>query len=223
MGYLPSRSGGAWAELNDRVGESQFCGHRRRAAIVRYGLEPPLLPHIRMERRWRGVVLPEKDSPAAQRLIGSTVKVRGVAGSHMDAANRRVGAQLFVNSLEDIEVQELAAPVFPSSRAGHPLQTVQQIHNLGNAGSREVAPGGTAGCGYLLRSRMGLALCFAIEPAQSISTCMATTKRIRQARQCSWDGVTSAGDVSPNVAQPANPDYRPRASSHPGAKKCQRA
>jgi len=138
------------------------------------------------------VVLPEKDSPAAQRLIGSTVKVRGVAGSHMDAANRRVGAQLFVNSLEDIEVQELAAPVFPSSRAGHPLQTVQQIHNLGNA---EAAKSHPWNCRVWLLTQIQNGACslFAIEPAQSISTCMATTKRIRQARQCSWTESRARG------------------------------
>jgi diguanylate cyclase (GGDEF)-like protein/PAS domain S-box-containing protein len=48
------------------------------------------------------VIVPEAESPAAQRLVGSTVRVKGVCGAHLDKANKRVGAQLFVNSLSDI-------------------------------------------------------------------------------------------------------------------------
>lgn len=55
------------------------------------------------------VVAPHADSPAAQLLIGSTVRVRGVSGVHLDAANRPVAAQLFANGLEDIEVLDPAS------------------------------------------------------------------------------------------------------------------
>jgi PAS domain S-box-containing protein len=54
------------------------------------------------------VIVPQPDNAAAQRLIGATVKVTGVAGSHMDAENKRLGAQVFVNSLEDIKVEDPA-------------------------------------------------------------------------------------------------------------------
>jgi len=52
------------------------------------------------------LIVPRKDSPAAQRLIGATVRVRGVSGIHLDGGGKRVAAQLFVNSLDDIKVEE---------------------------------------------------------------------------------------------------------------------
>jgi diguanylate cyclase (GGDEF)-like protein len=54
--------------------------------------------------------VPHPDSPAAQRLIGATVKVTGVAGSHLNAESKRVGAQVFVNSLEDIQIENDSLP-----------------------------------------------------------------------------------------------------------------
>jgi PAS domain S-box-containing protein len=72
-------------------------------------------------KSWALVVLPEPDTPAAQRLVGALVRVRGVCGVLLGANRRRLGAQLFVNRLEDIEVQEpalanpLAAPVQPAT------------------------------------------------------------------------------------------------------------
>jgi diguanylate cyclase (GGDEF)-like protein/PAS domain S-box-containing protein len=52
------------------------------------------------------LVAPQLDSPAAQRLIGAKVRVRGVSALHFNAANKRVAAQLFVNTLNDIKVEE---------------------------------------------------------------------------------------------------------------------
>ena len=54
------------------------------------------------------VVAPHPDSPAAQLLIGATVRVKGVSGVHLDAANKPVAAQLFASGLEDIDVLEPA-------------------------------------------------------------------------------------------------------------------
>ena len=48
------------------------------------------------------VIVPETDSPAAQRLMGAAVHVKGVCGVHLDKAHKRIGVQLFVNSLSDI-------------------------------------------------------------------------------------------------------------------------
>lgn len=50
------------------------------------------------------VVIPLRDNPRADRLIGATVRVKGVCGSHLNAAHKRVAAQLFVSSLDDIAV-----------------------------------------------------------------------------------------------------------------------
>jgi diguanylate cyclase (GGDEF)-like protein/PAS domain S-box-containing protein len=57
----------------------------------------------------------QQDGPAAQSLIGATVKAKGLVGRHQDDEDKRVGAQLFVNTLEDIEVEKPPLPVSFSS------------------------------------------------------------------------------------------------------------
>ena len=47
----------------------------------------------------------QPDSPAAQSLVGAKVQATGVVGRHVDETNKRVAAQLFVNSLKEIEVE----------------------------------------------------------------------------------------------------------------------
>jgi len=56
------------------------------------------------------LILPQPDNQAAQSLIGATVRVRGVCGSHLNDAYRRVAVQLFANSLEDITVETQPLP-----------------------------------------------------------------------------------------------------------------
>jgi len=51
------------------------------------------------------VVVPTKSSAAAQKLVGATVHVRGVSGIHLDANGKPLSALIFVNRLEDIEVE----------------------------------------------------------------------------------------------------------------------
>jgi len=62
------------------------------------------------------VVVPEQDSPAAQRMVGSVVHVKGVCGAHLDQTNRRIGVQIFVNNLSDI-VREAPVSIDPFSLA----------------------------------------------------------------------------------------------------------
>jgi hypothetical protein len=50
------------------------------------------------------VVVPQMSGPEARRLVGASVRVRGVSGVHIDAKGKVVGALIFVNRLEDIEV-----------------------------------------------------------------------------------------------------------------------
>jgi diguanylate cyclase (GGDEF)-like protein/PAS domain S-box-containing protein len=61
------------------------------------------------------LIVPQPDSPAAQSLIGATVRVRAVCGNHLDAANTRVAAQLYANTLNDIEVETPPLPFLFSS------------------------------------------------------------------------------------------------------------
>jgi len=55
------------------------------------------------------VVVPLPSNAAARKLVGATVRVRGVSGIHLDASGKPVSAMLFVNRLEDIQVEGGAA------------------------------------------------------------------------------------------------------------------
>jgi hypothetical protein len=61
------------------------------------------------------LMVPEQDSPAAQSLIGAIVRVTGVVGRHEDEEHKRLGAQLHVETLKDIQVESPAVPVLLSS------------------------------------------------------------------------------------------------------------
>ncbi|MGA2673312.1 MAG: EAL domain-containing protein [Terracidiphilus sp.] len=60
----------------------------------------------------------QPDSPAAQSLVGAKVRATGVVGRHIDDTNKRVAAQLFVNSLKEIEVE---APSLPNAFSASPM------------------------------------------------------------------------------------------------------
>jgi len=62
--------------------------------------------HILDGKKLVWLIIPLTDGPEAHNLIGARVRVSGVCGSHLDAANKRVAAQLFVDSLNDIQVEE---------------------------------------------------------------------------------------------------------------------
>jgi hypothetical protein len=51
------------------------------------------------------VVIPTKSSAAAQKLVGATVRVHGVSGIHLDPNGKPLSALIFVNRMEDIEVE----------------------------------------------------------------------------------------------------------------------
>ena len=59
-------------------------------------------------RKQAWVIVPLPVSPATQALIGARVRVTGVAGLHLDAQNKPLGAQVFVNSMDDIKVEQAA-------------------------------------------------------------------------------------------------------------------
>jgi len=51
------------------------------------------------------VVVPMRSTAAAQRLVGATVRVRGVSGIHLDPNGKPLSALIFVYRLEDIAVE----------------------------------------------------------------------------------------------------------------------
>jgi diguanylate cyclase (GGDEF)-like protein/PAS domain S-box-containing protein len=61
------------------------------------------------------LMIPEQDSASAQSLMGAIVRVKGMAARHEEGEHRRVGAQLYVNTLKDIEVESPPLPVSFSS------------------------------------------------------------------------------------------------------------
>lgn len=55
------------------------------------------------------IVAPQLSSAESRRLVGATVRVRGVSAVHIDGKGKVVGALIFANRLEDIEVEGGAA------------------------------------------------------------------------------------------------------------------
>jgi diguanylate cyclase (GGDEF)-like protein/PAS domain S-box-containing protein len=188
-------------ELNDRVGESEYVVAEGVLRSCDMGWDR-LCYRIFDGAAMAWVVLQEKDSPAAQRLIGATVKVRGVSGSHMNAANQRVGAQVFVNSLEDIEVVELAAPAPLPPGAKPPLQSVQGIHRMSKAEAAKSLPVELQGVVTYSDPEWGLL--FIRDRTGSIYVNVhGQNKLYPPGTSVLVDGVTSAGDVLPDLVQPS--------------------
>ena len=113
-GVLPAPEQLSVAELDTGAGEA----HR----VVSEGILHPC------EHNWNRVcfrlcdgqkivwlMVPEQDSPAAQSLIGAIVRVKGMAGRHENDEHQRIGAQIFVNTLKDIQVESPPLPVSFSS------------------------------------------------------------------------------------------------------------
>ncbi|MFZ1083998.1 MAG: sensor domain-containing diguanylate cyclase [Terracidiphilus sp.] len=56
------------------------------------------------------IFLPQPDSPSTQGLVGATVRVTGVVARHIEGENKRAAAELYLNSLEDIQVEKPPLP-----------------------------------------------------------------------------------------------------------------
>lgn len=56
------------------------------------------------------IVAPQLSNAESRRLVGATVRVRGVSAVHIDQKGKVVGALIFANRLEDIEVEGGSAP-----------------------------------------------------------------------------------------------------------------
>jgi len=69
------------------------------------------------------VVIPQPNNADAQRLIGSTARVRAVCGSVIDSNGKRIGTQLFVPSMKDIEIEERELPD-PFATSPRPIGTL---------------------------------------------------------------------------------------------------
>ena len=106
---LPTPQRRTLSEINAQKADSRFVSTR---GVLRAGDQPWKRICFRM---FDGdvsalVVVPQLSNLEARRLVGATVRVRGVSGVHIDQKGKVVGALIFVNRLEDIEVEGGSAP-----------------------------------------------------------------------------------------------------------------
>jgi hypothetical protein len=109
QGDLPMPERRTLAEINARKADSRWVAT---GGVLRAGDQPWKRICFRVfdEDVSALVVVPQVTNQEARRLVGATVRVRGVAGVHLDEKGKVVGAMIFVNRLEDIEVEGGAKP-----------------------------------------------------------------------------------------------------------------
>ena len=199
-GKLPVPERRTLAELNEGMGDSQLV-------VTKGVLQSCDMAWGRVCYRifdgeikaW--VVLPEPNSPAAQRLIGSEVELKGAAGGHWDSSGKREAAQIFVDKLEDIEVRKLAATGAIPSVDKNALRTVNAIERLSNAEAARALPVELQAVVTYSDPEWGLL--FLRDATGSIFVNVhGITKSYPPGTRVLVDGETSAGDVGPLVAQP---------------------
>lgn len=108
-GELPTPARRTLSDINAQKADSRFVSTR---GVLRAGDQPWKRVCFRM---YDGdvsalVVVPQLSGADARRLVGTTVRVRGVSGVHIDQKGKVVGALIFVNRLQDIELEGGAAP-----------------------------------------------------------------------------------------------------------------
>lgn len=113
-GSLPRPESLSIAQLDAGIGESY--------RVVTEGVLHPCATasdricfHILEGAKRIWLVIPEPAGAASDRLIGATVRVTGIAAEHVDDQQRRIGTELFVESLDEIKVLQPAPPVGFSS------------------------------------------------------------------------------------------------------------
>jgi len=107
-GEMPNPERRSLADLDAQKADSRFVVTR---GVLRAGDQPWKRVCFRIFAGETSalVVVPQVSGPEARRLVGASVRVRGVSGVHIDAKGKVVGALIFVNRLEDIEVEGGAA------------------------------------------------------------------------------------------------------------------
>jgi diguanylate cyclase (GGDEF)-like protein/PAS domain S-box-containing protein len=113
-GTLPKAEPMSVAAMQDGLGESHL--------VVTEGMLHPcehdtgrVCFRICDGKKQAWLSVPQPDSPAAQSLMGAMVRVSGVLGRYVDDEKKRLGAQLYVASLDNIKVETSSLPVSVSS------------------------------------------------------------------------------------------------------------
>jgi len=104
QGNLPAPERRTLGELNALTADSHFVETRG----VLWACDQPwkrVCFRISEGKASALVVVPVLNSAAARKLVGATVRVRGVSGVHLDPKGKPLSAMIFANRLEDIEVE----------------------------------------------------------------------------------------------------------------------
>jgi hypothetical protein len=108
QGDMPTAQRRSLADLNAQKADSRFVSTH---GVLRAGDQPwkRICFRIFDGETSALVVVPQVSGPEARRLVGASVRVRGVSGVHIDSKGKVVGSLIFVNRLEDIEVEGATA------------------------------------------------------------------------------------------------------------------
>jgi hypothetical protein len=104
QGEMPTPERRSLADLNAQKADSHFVVTR---GVLRAGDQPwkRICFRIFDGETSALVVVPQVSGPEARRLVGASVRVRGVSGVHIDSKGKVVGSLIFVNRLDDIEAE----------------------------------------------------------------------------------------------------------------------
>jgi hypothetical protein len=102
QGVLPIAERRTLADLNAKAADSRYV---QTVGLLRPGDQPwnRICFRIVDGNSSALVVVPEASNPQMKRMVGTTVRVRGVSGIHLDPNGKILGAMLFVNRPEDIQ------------------------------------------------------------------------------------------------------------------------
>jgi len=108
QGEMPAPQRRSLADLNAQKADSRFVSTH---GVLRAGDQPWKRVCFRIFDGETSalIVVPQVSGPEARRLVGASVRVRGVSGVHIDSKGKVVGSLIFVNRLEDIEVEGATA------------------------------------------------------------------------------------------------------------------
>jgi hypothetical protein len=100
---LPTAERRSLAEISSKVADSRYV---QTEGVLRPGDQawPRICYRIVDGNTAALVVVPQASDPQSQRMLGATVRVRGVSGVQIDPKGKVVGSLLFVNRLDDIQV-----------------------------------------------------------------------------------------------------------------------
>jgi phosphate transport system substrate-binding protein len=121
-GVLPTAERRSLAEISSKLADSRYV---QTEGVLRPGDQswPRICYRIVDGNSAALVVLPQASDAQSQRMLGASVRVRGVSGVQIDSKGKVVGSLLFVNRMDDIQV---------AIAGGQSANTLAVVVNKGN-------------------------------------------------------------------------------------------